>query len=382
MHCVRGLERVTLPGRSRGSPIAKLEWVLDVAHNPAAARVWPQACAPREVAPEHRCLGMLADKDVPAVVAELRGCVDTWIAAATRAREGLDDTSSPGAHVFVDVDMQSRRYGCGSDALRTQSCPCMIPHRRLRLFSHRRSRARRARTCRPRRPARMTIIHAMDRSLKARLIGASVLVLLVVLVVPELLSGRKAATTDTADATAANGQTRTYTIELGQTAAPAATDANLPRQYTPEASPLAAERPARAQTSPPAHDETSAVRSPATSGAAREEIVRPESKPATAVPERAADGAAGAANAPPDVKSSPATTLQSPCGPVAVQVARSVSSCRHAALPAALEPEDSLLFFRVVATATLHRVRVYDPHGRSDAPVSRGTRSRLAVAIT
>jgi cell division septation protein DedD len=96
----------------------------------------------------------------------------------------------------------------------------------------------------------MTIIHAMDRSLKARLIGASVLVLLVVLVVPELLSGRKAATTDKADATVANGQTRTYTIELGQTAAPAATDANLPRQYTPEASPLAAERPARVQTSP------------------------------------------------------------------------------------------------------------------------------------
>ena len=43
----------------------------------------------------------------------------------------------------------------------------------------------------------MTIIRAMDRSLKARLIGASVLVLVVVLVVPELLSGRKAATTET-----------------------------------------------------------------------------------------------------------------------------------------------------------------------------------------
>jgi len=71
----------------------------------------------------------------------------------------------------------------------------------------------------------MTIIRAMDRSLKARLIGASVLVLVVVLVVPELLSGRKAATTETpgaADSTLNNGPTRTYTIELGKAGSPVA----------------------------------------------------------------------------------------------------------------------------------------------------------------
>ena len=221
----------------------------------------------------------------------------------------------------------------------------------------------------------MTIIHAMDRSLKARLIGASVLVLLVVLVVPELLSGRKAATTDTADATAANGQTRTYTIELGQTAAPAATDANLPRQYTPEASPLATERPGRAQTPPPAHDETPAVRSPATSVAAREETVRPESKPATAAPERGADSAAGAANAPPDVKPSPATTSAKPLrGTWSVQVGAFGSAESARKLVKQLEADGFTVYISSVERngKPLHRVRVGPEPARAAADALAG----------
>ena len=221
----------------------------------------------------------------------------------------------------------------------------------------------------------MTIIHAMDRSLKARLIGASVLVLLVVLVVPELLSGRKAATTDTADATASNGQTRTYTIELGQTAAPAATDANLPRQYTPEASPLATERPARVQTSPPAHDETPAVRSPATSVAARQETVRPESRPATAAPERGADSAAGAANAPPDMKPSPATTSAKPLrGTWSVQVGAFGSAESARKLVKQLEADGFTVYVSSVDRngKPLHRVRVGPEPARAAADTLAG----------
>ncbi len=221
----------------------------------------------------------------------------------------------------------------------------------------------------------MTIIHAMDRSLKARLIGASVLVLLVVLVVPELLSGRKAATTDTADATAANGQTRTYTIELGQTAAPAAVDANLPRQYTPEASPLATEGPARVQTPPPAHDETPAVRSPATSVAAREETVRPESKPATAAPERDADSAAGGANAPLDVKPSPATTSAKPWrGTWSVQVGAFGSAESARKLVKQLEADGFTVYVSSVERngKPLHRVRVGPEPARAAADALAG----------
>ena len=103
---VRGLERVTLPGRFERIADRELEWVLDVAHNPAAARVL--AASLRATRGRGRTIavcGMLADKDVPAVVAELHGCVDTWIAAATEGPRGLDDTELARRARVVDVDM-------------------------------------------------------------------------------------------------------------------------------------------------------------------------------------------------------------------------------------------------------------------------------------
>lgn len=54
----------------------------------------------------------------------------------------------------------------------------------------------------------------MEDALKARLIGATVLVALAVLLIPELLSGRKPVEPATAQAGAGHG-TRTFTIELG-----------------------------------------------------------------------------------------------------------------------------------------------------------------------
>ncbi|HSQ69834.1 MAG TPA: SPOR domain-containing protein [Steroidobacteraceae bacterium] len=56
----------------------------------------------------------------------------------------------------------------------------------------------------------------MDEQLKARLIGAAILVLIAVLLVPELLSGRKPAVPVERDSGAAPG-TRSFTIELGGT---------------------------------------------------------------------------------------------------------------------------------------------------------------------
>ena len=90
----------------------------------------------------------------------------------------------------------------------------------------------------------------MDRSLKARLIGASVLVLLVVLIVPELLSGRKASTGETPAVAQGDGPTRTYTIELGKPGS-AAAGATMPRAgFTPETPPLASEQAQRATPRP------------------------------------------------------------------------------------------------------------------------------------
>ena len=74
-------------------------WILDVAHNPAAARVLAHnlRALPRGRSIGGRptgggrtlaVLGMLADKDVPGVVAELRDCIDAWWCVPTEGERG------------------------------------------------------------------------------------------------------------------------------------------------------------------------------------------------------------------------------------------------------------------------------------------------------
>jgi dihydrofolate synthase/folylpolyglutamate synthase len=64
-------------------------WILDVAHNPDAARVL--AGNLRDKPGEGRTLavcGILADKDAPGIVAELRDCVDAWWCVTTAGERG------------------------------------------------------------------------------------------------------------------------------------------------------------------------------------------------------------------------------------------------------------------------------------------------------
>jgi DedD protein len=97
----------------------------------------------------------------------------------------------------------------------------------------------------------------MDETLKARLIGASILVVLAVVLVPELLSGRKQSATAPAGDEARG--TRTYTIDLGgavaagsrlpagsaATPATPATPATLPEvKSAPSAAPVLTPDPA------------------------------------------------------------------------------------------------------------------------------------------
>jgi len=87
----RGLAGVQLPGRFQRVPAASgFEWVFDVAHNPDAAAVLAASLARHPVPGRTLAVcGMLADKDVPAVLAALQGSVDRWIAAATDGPRGL-----------------------------------------------------------------------------------------------------------------------------------------------------------------------------------------------------------------------------------------------------------------------------------------------------
>jgi cell division septation protein DedD len=84
----------------------------------------------------------------------------------------------------------------------------------------------------------------MDQSLKARLIGATVLVILAVLLIPELLSGRKSATSSVEEAPA--GDRRTFTIDIGKSGGTAtAPQVPRPQPSTTEAPPPVEPAPAR-----------------------------------------------------------------------------------------------------------------------------------------
>jgi dihydrofolate synthase/folylpolyglutamate synthase len=88
----QGLIRVRLPARFQvivpdapGAPT----WILDVAHNAAAARVLAgnlrgSASAGRTLA----VCGILADKDAAGVAAQLRDCVDAWWCVPTEGERG------------------------------------------------------------------------------------------------------------------------------------------------------------------------------------------------------------------------------------------------------------------------------------------------------
>ncbi len=79
----RGLQTVKLPGRfqvvQQTSP-RPVEWILDVAHNPAAAHTLAtQLAAEKRNGRTIAVCGVLSDKDVEGIVSELRNSFDSWV---------------------------------------------------------------------------------------------------------------------------------------------------------------------------------------------------------------------------------------------------------------------------------------------------------------
>lgn len=104
----RGLREVRLPGRfQRIAGASGVEWLLDVGHNADAARTLADMLAARPA--EGRTiavLGMLADKDVAAVVGALRDRVDHWLGAGTPGARGLSDTELAARAARAGVTLQ------------------------------------------------------------------------------------------------------------------------------------------------------------------------------------------------------------------------------------------------------------------------------------
>ncbi len=176
----------------------------------------------------------------------------------------------------------------------------------------------------------------MEDSLKARLIGASILVLLAVALLPELLSGPKPLP-GAAGGTAGKG-TRTITIDLG--GAVAAGSQVTPR---PEALPA----PTAVPTALPA------VESPATNTAARGETATPFGEPTAAPPATASEPVVNVLAAMPAPKASAGA------GGFAVQVGAFGSAAGAAKLVDDLQADGLPAYLLQPAPGKkLHRVRV------------------------
>jgi dihydrofolate synthase/folylpolyglutamate synthase len=118
----QGLDRVQLAARFQviapNHPRAPT-WILDVAHNPAAARVLAQNLRGHSTAGLTLAVcGILADKDAAGVVAELRDCIDAWWCVSTdgdRGRSGAALAQTIRSRVTAPVEaVDSTSAGCAA----------------------------------------------------------------------------------------------------------------------------------------------------------------------------------------------------------------------------------------------------------------------------
>jgi len=124
----QGLRQVRLAARFQviapSRPLAPT-WILDVAHNPAAARVLARNL--RDLPSDGQTLavcGILADKDAAGVVAELKDCVHAWWCVTTdgdRSRSGSSLAQTVKQAVAAPVEAaDSASAGCAAALARAQ----------------------------------------------------------------------------------------------------------------------------------------------------------------------------------------------------------------------------------------------------------------------
>ncbi len=197
----------------------------------------------------------------------------------------------------------------------------------------------------------------MEDALKARLIGATVLVALAVLLIPELLSGRKPSESVTAQAEAGRG-TRTFTIELGGTSG---TPVMTQVARSPASSAASAPMPTpRSEASQVAGEATAAVAAPPAAGSSDGKMTepQPQPQPASATPVAAPEPRPEAVTRPAP-ESAPAQVIPARGG-WAVQVGAFGSAEAANKLVRQLQSADFAAYVAPVSRSgkTLHRVRV------------------------
>ena len=125
----RGLQTVTLPGRfqvvQQGGP-RPIEWILDVAHNPAAARTLAAQLAARKGKGSTIAVcGVLSDKDVEGIASELRTSFDRWIIVGLQGARALppDELAGRVRNVGANVEAVATDVVAGCQAAEALAQP-------------------------------------------------------------------------------------------------------------------------------------------------------------------------------------------------------------------------------------------------------------------
>jgi dihydrofolate synthase/folylpolyglutamate synthase len=84
------LPAVSLMGRMQSLSIGGIDWLIDVAHNPAAAEVLARTLASTKSTSEVIAIvGVLDDKDLDGIIVPLATLVDRWIAVTADSPRAL-----------------------------------------------------------------------------------------------------------------------------------------------------------------------------------------------------------------------------------------------------------------------------------------------------
>ena len=113
----RGLVEVSLPGRFQVVP-GKPVWILDVAHNPHAARVLAQNLADMKFKGKtYAVFAMLKDKDMAGVAEALKDQVDVWLVAGLAVPRGAAAQELVGALGSAGVRSEALMFETVSNAV-------------------------------------------------------------------------------------------------------------------------------------------------------------------------------------------------------------------------------------------------------------------------
>jgi dihydrofolate synthase/folylpolyglutamate synthase len=113
----RGLVEVSLPGRFQVLP-GQPQIILDVAHNPHAARSLARNLAAMPPCRKtYAVFSMLRDKDIAGVACTLDGQVDVWLVPGIEAPRGLSSSELAGLLRKAGVKGEVRAFDTVADAL-------------------------------------------------------------------------------------------------------------------------------------------------------------------------------------------------------------------------------------------------------------------------